>query len=226
MAIYFPQKFRTAHPEWYATFKENKNRLVSNFDLHETFREILRIEDADRKPVGRSLFTRIPERRSCEDARIAEHHCLCMRKESLNLDEGVKANMTALIDGYASGILGELECVREFELKPPPKFVGRTINAQARTGARFPSMWVDRLNEKPEVFQARWNEIFDVEFESRLDIRTANGALRRFQLRSRVFFQRKTGETWRNAESFVFPADRSTFACKPLILENLCSCFP
>ncbi|KAI6238725.1 hypothetical protein M3Y99_00654200 [Aphelenchoides fujianensis] len=234
MALYLPPKFRSARPDWYAALKTNKNRLVSNFDLHETFRQLLQLEDADRTPVGRSLFTRVLAQRSCEDARIPEQHCLCMREEALELNARTKVltflnvfdysffqqRMVAFVDDYAAWILRKLECVRGFKLEAPTRFVVRTLNPQVRAGTRVPATWIERLNEKAA---AQRSEIFDVEFESKLRVQTKDQSAG-FRVRSRVFFNPKTGEIWRNAESFVHPLDPYPLDCTPLVLENVYSC--
>ncbi|KAI6198908.1 hypothetical protein M3Y96_00570300 [Aphelenchoides besseyi] len=104
MSIYLPHKFRDAHPEEYQNLIENKNRLVSNFDLHETFRDLLHFHNQPHNPVGISLFRKIPKHRTCEDARIPEHLCMCMHQEHLDLNARDKAiiSLNTLIDRLLS----------------------------------------------------------------------------------------------------------------------------
>lgn len=68
-----------------------QNRLTSNFDLHETIREIMGL-DQNRQPVGLSLFHEIPRNRNCTDAKVPLNFCMCQVKlnESL-LNDNEKA---------------------------------------------------------------------------------------------------------------------------------------
>ncbi|KAI6225508.1 hypothetical protein M3Y99_01333000 [Aphelenchoides fujianensis] len=222
MSIYVPQMFRAAHPEAYRNLIANKNRLVSNFDLHETFRDVLRIHEQPHNPVGISLFRRLPAHRTCEDARIAEHHCMCLHEErmELSLHDQVDREQQRMVQLSTDK---DPQRARRSASSQPTAFTFRTMNPMARTGARFPSMWIDHLN-RGEKHESRWNEMFDVEFERDLTIRTRAIRPVGARLRTRVFFNQKTGHMRLTAEPWVRNVDGGRAVCEPLILARLCSC--
>jgi hypothetical protein len=85
--IWVPEWFKQKHPDIYNNLKTNSKRLTSPFDLHLTLREILRLSTQDKASLGvdkcpgcpkcRSLFSEVPEDRSCEEAGIAANWCTC-----------------------------------------------------------------------------------------------------------------------------------------------------
>lgn len=81
-SVYFPKWFRDKHPEIMKNLKYNKNRLTSNFDVHQMLKDIADAKFDDkpdqRSTRGTSLFQKIPTNRTCESAEIPENHCLCM----------------------------------------------------------------------------------------------------------------------------------------------------
>ncbi|XP_065211167.1 uncharacterized protein LOC135839194 [Planococcus citri] len=80
--LYFwiPPSFKSTYPQKYANLVANKNRLSTPYDLYATLLDILHGE-VPRKPAGcpgcDTLFKKIPEDRSCENASISEHWCTC-----------------------------------------------------------------------------------------------------------------------------------------------------
>ncbi|XP_064553906.1 uncharacterized protein LOC135439177 [Drosophila montana] len=83
--IYLPPWFRNTYPNYAEALHKNRNRLSSNFDLHNTLKHILRLNattQADLPPLAscptsQSLLHPLPEERSCQDACIGEHWCTC-----------------------------------------------------------------------------------------------------------------------------------------------------
>lgn len=83
LSIVPPKSFVKEFPETVKTLKENTAKLTSNFDLHETLKDILlgnfynteRFRRSDQR--GTSLFKPISSSRSCADASIPEHFCAC-----------------------------------------------------------------------------------------------------------------------------------------------------
>ena len=92
MGIHVPQKFRNEHPEKFENLVVNKNRLTSNFDIHETLEDIFDLTLGTRhghlKGHGISLFKEIPKDRTCAEALIPENFCCCMEiVEDSRIDE-------------------------------------------------------------------------------------------------------------------------------------------
>ncbi|CAJ0605261.1 unnamed protein product [Cylicocyclus nassatus] len=94
MAIRLPPKFKESHPKEYFNFMANKWKLTSNFDIHQTLKDIALMKfGSSRRSVtpnygrGISLFDEIPDNRSCFDAYIPENFCTCMIDRSNLADE-------------------------------------------------------------------------------------------------------------------------------------------
>ncbi|XP_034472053.1 uncharacterized protein LOC117779844 [Drosophila innubila] len=83
--IYLPPWFRKSYPKYVQALYLNRNRLSSNFDLHNTLRHILQLDVSTQAdlpalpscPSSQSLLHPLPRDRSCEDACIGEHWCTC-----------------------------------------------------------------------------------------------------------------------------------------------------
>lgn len=81
----FPHMFKKTYSTFYKNFRFNaKKRLVTPFDFHITLQNILQIcnssfsiKPAVGCPRAQSLFQKIPENRSCQDACIPKHYCTC-----------------------------------------------------------------------------------------------------------------------------------------------------
>jgi hypothetical protein len=84
--IWLPQWFKSKYPKIVENLKNNKNRLVSPFDIHETLKHILELSRSSTKqtfpslgcPQCRSIFKEIPSSRSCEEAGIDDQWCACL----------------------------------------------------------------------------------------------------------------------------------------------------
>ncbi|KAK2165814.1 hypothetical protein LSH36_45g10046 [Paralvinella palmiformis] len=88
MSLTFPETFRKQYPHLMKNLINNKKRLSTPFDLHETLQSILNIYNAE-KPVkytdrGISLLNVIPINRTCQSAGIELHWCTCKKYEILN----------------------------------------------------------------------------------------------------------------------------------------------
>ncbi|XP_029649326.1 uncharacterized protein LOC115223036 isoform X2 [Octopus sinensis] len=88
MFIIPPPFFKHRYPNLLNNIKINSRRLTTPFDIHETLVDALHIEKANLKysTVQRyspekmksiSLFSRVPEERSCKRATILSHWCAC-----------------------------------------------------------------------------------------------------------------------------------------------------
>lgn len=87
--IWLPKWFRDENPEAYRSLTINQNRLTSPFDLYETLRDILMRAGGDAAASTscakcQSLFKIVPDERSCSDAGISSHWCVCSAFETKN----------------------------------------------------------------------------------------------------------------------------------------------
>ncbi|XP_050507573.1 uncharacterized protein LOC126885184 [Diabrotica virgifera virgifera] len=80
----FPDHFKRTYAEEYNNLITNTNRLTSPYDVHNTLQYILNISNNSYVPLWsegcqrcQTLFTEIPENRTCKDAGISQHWCTC-----------------------------------------------------------------------------------------------------------------------------------------------------
>ena len=83
LAVKIPKWFLKKHKHIRKAIKINSKRLITPFDLHETFKDILNsnYKGKQRKynTRGLSLFYNIPSNRTCEMAGVPERYCICSR---------------------------------------------------------------------------------------------------------------------------------------------------
>ena len=83
--VYVPVKFRAKYPEKYSALLSNLNRLVVPSDIHKTLLELIGEEPDKMKRSVHSLFSPIPEKRTCADADIDPHWCACLKAETVSV---------------------------------------------------------------------------------------------------------------------------------------------
>lgn len=85
--LVFPQWFRERYPRQWENLQANQHRLTTPFELYKTQWDILYLSRRTTKvPEGRgiSLFDEIPVERTCDDAQISPHWCVCDPYEELD----------------------------------------------------------------------------------------------------------------------------------------------
>ncbi|XP_022230852.2 uncharacterized protein LOC111079843 [Drosophila obscura] len=109
MFIYLPPWFRAEYPSYVRALELNRNRLSSNFDLHNTLKHIIEIGGGPELPKSfdcptcQSLFYPLPEDRTCAQAAIDEHWCTCQPYRTIsNLDwaDRVAQSVIPLMNEY------------------------------------------------------------------------------------------------------------------------------
>ncbi len=86
--------------EYYLNVKNNRNRLVSFYDVYQTLRQFLHINSNSTQKLDRlqfsindkntrylrgiSLFEKIPVNRSCGEALIPDNYCACLERSNTN----------------------------------------------------------------------------------------------------------------------------------------------
>ena len=132
--LVFPKTFHQKYPRIIETVRNNSKRLTTTFDVHETLNDILNF-DVVNKPSsvssrGISLFREIPKERSCQDAGIPSHWCLCSEETiidkdsrvSLEISKGVVAHINELLVSSVSCAKLSLESVSEIvKIQPSDK---------------------------------------------------------------------------------------------------------
>lgn len=91
MSFVFPKKFQKRFPGLWKNLMDNRQRLSTPFDVHETLLDILNFSRARTShPAfsrGISLLQQIPVNRTCRSAAILAHWCSCMQQIALGTDE-------------------------------------------------------------------------------------------------------------------------------------------
>ena len=99
LSVRIPKTFIKSN--YFANLSNNKNRLVSFYDLYQTMRHFLYLQNMNYKSQlsnlkfnindiktphlrGISLFEKIPVNRSCSDAMIPDNFCNCIRTALVN----------------------------------------------------------------------------------------------------------------------------------------------
>lgn len=91
-----PKWFRVKKPKEWRALKENAARLTTPYDLHMTLQHVLvlggvipKMEPSSGCPKCKSLFQPIDVDRSCDDAAISPHWCVCTVFKSLDINSPV-----------------------------------------------------------------------------------------------------------------------------------------
>lgn len=101
MSFRFPPSFEKKHPDAMKNLRTNVHRLSTPFDVHATLRDIYNysgVPVGDVKQRGISLFSEIPENRTCKQADIEPHWCTCLTWTKMDTgDPKVKRSVAALL---------------------------------------------------------------------------------------------------------------------------------
>ncbi|KAL3853949.1 hypothetical protein ACJMK2_013243 [Sinanodonta woodiana] len=122
LAVYLPDKLKRVYPYLAKNMKTNTERLVTPFDLHHTLQDVLYSRyngtraKTDQGIEKISLFTSLPEFRSCDDAGIPEPSCVCNLTVPVpvtlpiigKLANFIVANINGIIESHNNGKLCEL----------------------------------------------------------------------------------------------------------------------
>ncbi|VDD92290.1 unnamed protein product [Enterobius vermicularis] len=88
LSIKLPESFSAKYAEKVKILKKNTKRLISNYDVHQTLKDIAKGKFRSERPFwqqkgrGKSMFEEVVETdRTCEDAGIPYNFCLCMEKQ-------------------------------------------------------------------------------------------------------------------------------------------------
>ena len=80
MGFWVPPAFKTKYPIAFRNLKTNSHRLTTHFDLHKTLMDVVNYRETmfgNLSERGISLFREIPLERTCLQAKIGTHWCVC-----------------------------------------------------------------------------------------------------------------------------------------------------
>lgn len=117
----FPDWFRKKYPTAIGNLRKNARRLTTPFDLHETLKDLLELNnsivqnvlrerskelaDSDPMPRGISLFLPISGKRTCSDAGIDNHWCTCHQSVSVPVNSSNVKNAVDFLVGHINALL-------------------------------------------------------------------------------------------------------------------------
>uniref|UniRef100_A0A7E4W301 Sulfatase domain-containing protein n=1 Tax=Panagrellus redivivus TaxID=6233 RepID=A0A7E4W301_PANRE len=121
----------------------NLYRLSCHFDFYETLVDVVLGEFGDEsrprfKNRGRSLFTEIPESRTCEDVDIEEHFCVCQEETVLPLNDSlVTKSLEAIIQQINTELKNASQLCMEVALKEVLAAEKLSANEKVKNNNRY-----------------------------------------------------------------------------------------
>lgn len=112
--VSIPKWFQRQYPEKFENFNRNAKKLTSTYDVYMTLQEILHLSVRDFNisesrgcPSCMSLFSELPENRSCKKAGIPQLWCTCIGRFDANSTLITDNLKNAAIEMTQSAIINE-----------------------------------------------------------------------------------------------------------------------
>lgn len=117
LSVVVPEKLKRQFPNLHKNLRTNIDRLTSPFDIYETMVDIFNNHFQSPEvqypyPRGISLFRSIPEDRSCANAGIDEHNCVCYSSEKVNVDAPIVQQLALFVVEYINKQLVGERCAK------------------------------------------------------------------------------------------------------------------
>lgn len=107
--IWFPKWFYDKYPRIKRNLLINTRRFSSPFDIHETLKDILEVNfDGSQRNInkrGLSQLYEIPKSRTCSQAGVPQHYCLCIREQPLNSTLAPVVESAKVVVNYLNKLL-------------------------------------------------------------------------------------------------------------------------
>ncbi|CAG2233552.1 unnamed protein product [Mytilus edulis] len=166
ISLVVPQELKKAYPNLHENLKTNINRLTSPFDAYETIVDILNEnfksqEVAVPYPRGISLFRPIPNDRSCADAGIDEHNCVCYSSDSVDVKSLVVVKLAEYVTANINKQIPQDKCAK-LSLKKIQyaKRIHSQLSYDASNQNKKP--WLYMFYKPKEDLRERYQVSFDV----------------------------------------------------------------
>ncbi|XP_065310750.1 uncharacterized protein [Dermacentor albipictus] len=107
--VVFPQRFLDANPKAARSLFYNQFRLTTPFDVQATLAELLDYPSVERPQTryGRSLLHEIPEARTCTDAHIGHHWCVCNVRVDVAVSRTLALAMANHLVAWINGLVAQ-----------------------------------------------------------------------------------------------------------------------
>ena len=138
LSLVVPEHLKQQFPNLHKNLKTNIDRLTSPFDTYQTMMDIINEnfnspEVDNPYPRGISLFRPIPEDRSCADAGIDEHNCVCYSSEKVDVNLPIIQQLTSFVMSQMNDPLPRKLCA---ELKLKKILAAKRVNTNLRYDAQ------------------------------------------------------------------------------------------
>lgn len=125
LMIYIPEKLKSKYPWLHKNLQYNTNRLITPFDVHETMMDVISAKfkvtsskSVRKSRTSRSLFSKIPETRTCTDAGVPAQYCTCYDSNTISTSHPVVTNLGQFAVQHLNSLLQKYKKVcRELILK-------------------------------------------------------------------------------------------------------------
>uniref|UniRef100_A0AC34GRS5 Uncharacterized protein n=1 Tax=Panagrolaimus sp. ES5 TaxID=591445 RepID=A0AC34GRS5_9BILA len=223
MGIHVPQKFRQEFPEKFNNLVINKNRLTSNFDIHETMEDIFDItldaKHEHRKKHGISLFEKIPKNRTCAEAIIPEHFCCCMEKVEDERIKEAEPFIEPKLKDYLYLIFTN-SCISTYSYEINPSKTAYTISEAARFGIRYPKEWRDLTDVAKKKIQ---RDLFEIEFSVGLNVTSKTNPTSIIQ--GNLLVRMQYNANLKFLQLNASPMLNLSTCTNIFVIEEICGCF-
>uniref|UniRef100_A0A1B6C7V4 Uncharacterized protein n=1 Tax=Clastoptera arizonana TaxID=38151 RepID=A0A1B6C7V4_9HEMI len=114
--VAYPGWFKKKYTTAVSNLRRNAHKLTTPFDLHETLKDLLHLENLEQENIkqrystlnetrGISLFLPIFEKRTCHKAGIAEHWCTCHQAVNVPTNHSMVKHSVDFLMKYINNLL-------------------------------------------------------------------------------------------------------------------------
>lgn len=104
------------NPLKYSNLLQNRNKLLTPFDIHATIRDLSCLESKESNR-SISLLNSIPSNRTCESIGISQHYCLCLEWFHLNSTSPLAENAAKFTIKYLNSLTKQFTECKKLQLE-------------------------------------------------------------------------------------------------------------
>ncbi|CAH2061727.1 unnamed protein product, partial [Iphiclides podalirius] len=116
MAIILPEMFKQSRPEAFTGLKANARILTTPFDIHTTIVDVMGLDELANDyavpgsdlPRGLSLLEPIPKIRTCGQAAVLSHWCVCSKWYNVSSSEPIHSGAAKALAAFVNNITEEM----------------------------------------------------------------------------------------------------------------------
>ena len=163
--IVLPDHIKSRYPDLNRHLTQNTKRLITPYDLHQTLLDIsvgnfqgLAPDTSNEVSRGLSLFSEIPEARSCADAWIPMDYCACYKSRPLQIDNNKELKrISEAIVAYINDVLSSEKYCKTL-------YLNRIVSAESMTlGLQYKPIPLIGNLFKPEENRISYSVVIETE---------------------------------------------------------------